>query len=1551
MMKYRAFKKSIGWVLVILLLVTMLPSQHMHAGAETTVTITGFISGATSGLRSSELLYAKVEGYEGNTANLTYKWINNLGSVREGWFGIKNYYGTYLYVYNSHNMYTVQGTDGEQEIHNTAMGVDAMEPMAEAGRSHDQTFTGVGYAYAAVYGANLNSRGYDLQGNITVEVYDGKTLIGRATYGGFEEPDLGTDLDNAVFGVFVGDTIDVKDLLGESAIVHINCTANSVTKATIISGSKNIRVSGSTPNYYVTGLQKGVSQISITLEKENCKFHQYSSASTSPMVHVFRKPSVTPGLTTLTLTDLDPDCTYYIGNAKGERSADGNTVVFEGLNPSTTYEIEVRGHYTDEGEEKVVYAFVQGTTLTPNIAAVVIRLDGTMVPQEQVGLTGMVLRQVIDGAVSLESIPLTYQTGGNYTAPVGNGIYYIYDTKGERLGLDQEIVINNTDASSTLNYYSVTYETDGGTLVNTPLVSIYRQSDTVRTTEEIPVKSGYYFTGWKWEGTVYPAATVVTDDIAAPMVLTAQWQDAVDVTVNIEIHHISQNGAGHNNDNGKHDITFTVDGRDPLTVGDYTEYAATSIEWDGSTPFDKPGYDALHELTDDTDITYYNATAPTFTDLPQGLEFTVTTTKSGYDLQDIQQETDDEGNVTLTVTLFYNPDVFDFTFEVELEEQAKGLPAVMKPIAANVKVTMWHDSPYVDGEGVDWYTISQHKETYIQVNLDENGWGQGSYPVWISTTDHYSAYYYRVEVISFLMPDRSLLPMADKQYEHTEYVSADQRYVATIEVTDGKDPVADDQSTLTGAWYEDVSDNGVSDAAQQGSVKAWISIEKPTLTLDANGGTIGSSATTKAQIEQIIEVPALDDYMPTRDGYVFGGWYTADGAAIAEGDAIYQDTTAYAAWSEEMRITGRVTAQYYYDHYGVLTYIPQPDRLSYTEVLLRRRVVGADNYVTVAEQYVQFDTGENEGMADFAFEHLPSTTHTGLAYEYIVEVRQANYTETYDPAYSYTGYDAAGNEFTDHAAKPVIENGKGTASVVLSFAPEEFVVDFQVDMTRIGNEGSRPTSVKVVYEAAANNGALQWTVISQHSGENQPLTASVQNGYATGSYPVWSRTPDGTYEYLYRLKVVSYTMPDGTEIAVDSTDHTLFNIYYGDAVSVASQTPLITAAFAPLPLRITLDTVLPDARLNAHGYTETGTSSEGGSVYTGYFYYGSGVESFPVPAKVDYSFEGWYTADGTPVTSIDPDTAEEVYLYAHWTEGYTVNFHANNPYAHEDLLRCYHPLDVTLDGDHPHRLTEEGKLPSHFYDLPAFSYENHNKYIFKGWYQDADNNDDSRPIDWNQAFTEETDIYAHWIFVDTVMQDRTDTKRTSGDGVYQGFDLVGAQIRTAEKDHLEHYGEVGSGLRFVTVISEKTYQQILNLHLSNAADAEYGFVLGKATSAEKVVGEQTDHQMEYKSANTNGVDTTVSHSYVANIKCSGLKEDHFNCDDYRLYTAVVTYKNKEGQALADAQASKLIARSYIRYYDANGLYRTYYNNYTGTPVYNGCQTSYTTVATLLGITE
>ena len=1538
-MKNKAINRILSLLLALILLLSAMPL----ALAEVTVTLRGFITGNTTNLRVSELLEARVEGYEGDVSKLTYVWTNDLGTVTTssgGWwpnFGGNRvtYYGTYLYVYSSHNMYSVQGTNAEIEIYNSARGVNASDNMS--GRAYDQSFSGVGYAYAAVYGANLESKDYT-EGSISVAVYapDG-TLLGTATYSGFEAPSLDSDLDEAVFGVFVGDTIDVRDLLGESAIVHVACTASSVTEASIVSGSQYISVAGNAPAYTVTGLEKGVAQINISVTKSNCKFHQYQSASTSPTVYVFQKPTVTPALTTLTLTELDDDCTYYIGSQQGVKNGDG-TIVFEGLTPSTTYEIEVRGHYTDNGTDKVVYAYVYGTTLTPNTASVTVRLDNNVCTLEDVGLQVLYLR-TSDGAGDPIALEYSEQTQ-NYLAQVADGIYWIYDESGNRISDYQEIVVSGTDATTVLSYFTVTYDTDGGELYQTDTTQIYYVGDDVHATSEIPYKDGYRFVAWEYAGMQYAAGSQVTGDINAPIPLKAIWEEAIDVYINITIDHIDPVSGKENFESDKHNIAFTADGKVSGAEGDYDELANMTILWDGESEFAVDGYTAQY-TTDETEVvTVYTATAPTFENCPKDYDYTATAAKSGYDVVSVTSTTMENGDVVIEMRLQYDPDDFDLKFSVELDEQARALPAEDKPIAANVKITAWYDAPY-DA----WSTITQHTDTYYHVVIDaDSGIGEGSYLVWQTASDTGAPYHYRLQVVSYVFPDGSVVAAEDVDGTHTTYICPNGRYTAAVQVTDGAVPAT--ATALAGVYYDG--------AEQQGELKAVISIRTHTLTLDANGGSINDGDTYA--IEKLLSVPDLSEYIPTREGgYAFAGWYKdlKFSEQVEIGSAMSEDIILYAKWLDPINVIGSVTVEYFYDNNGVLTYINESDRLTYTTVLLRRSLVGTENYVTVNEQVVSFeDISQATASTDYAFTGIPVASGSGGEYEYIIAVRQSNYNKTYTEPYEYLAYNTLGEQETRYAAyDPQFVEMEGytglvgETAVLLSFAPVETVLPFYVDVTAIHDPACQPTSVEVVYEyAVADSGTPVWNVIAQHTGDNSTLSVKIADGKAEGKVSVWNTTPDGHYEYLYRLKVVSYTLPNGTKVGTDN--NTMFNIYYSPYVSVSSENFEVHAVLSPLPLTLTLDTAAADAELLETGYTHAGDSEEtDGTLYTKIFYYGTGVPTLPVPTRVGYSFNGWYDAEGNPVTEVSTLETNNVYLTAKWKEGFTVNFFSNNVYADEEVFRTYHEYGTHLDSDHHNYLTADGALPETFYDIPTLDYEENNKFIFAGWYYA-----DGTPLKWTDTFKEETDLYAGWITVDTVAQDAADTKSFSG-GEYNEYDLVGVQIRTATVDPTDHYGEADSGLRYITVLSQNVYDQINNLDGDENTQAEYGFVFAKTSTIAKyaaLTDSPDTYELKYKGSNVNGEDTSVDYSYVKNVKCSGVS-DHFGCEKYRLYTAVVTYTDLSGDLLTRAHATNMTNRAYIRYTDANALERVYYNNYTGTPTYNGCSTNYAAVAAALGV--
>lgn len=102
------------------------------------------------------------------------------------------------------------------------------------------------------------------------------------------------------------------------------------------------------------------------------------------------------------------------------------------------------------------------------------------------------------------------------------------------------------------------------------------------------------------------------------------------------------------------------------------------------------------------------------------------------------------------------------------------------------------------------------------------------------------------------------------------------------------------------------------------TVKLWTSefqVAKVTgescrITFDANGGSTELNATDVAIGDALTDLPEA-----TREGYVFDGWYTADGQAVTEEYEVSAGTTLYAHWTSASDINGWYVeddAWYYY---------------------------------------------------------------------------------------------------------------------------------------------------------------------------------------------------------------------------------------------------------------------------------------------------------------------------------------------------------------------------------------------------------------------------------------------------------------------------------------------------------------------------------------------------------------------------------------------------------------------------------------------------------------
>lgn len=1257
----KALPKTISLFLVICMIFSVFAISPIQAeAADVTVNIVSFNRGAQADLRSSELLEAKVEGYSGSPHDLTYKWTNGLG--------------TYLYVYNSHNMYGINNTDGEIEIYNSK--VSSSENMS--GRSYRDSFKGKGYGWAAIYGANLSNSA--LVGTVKVEVYDADgnllatdthtgsrvqtgTILGFIPiygYMGFVESSLEEDLTNISFGMFEGDVKHINDLLGETGMVHVTCAECAVSNAEIASGSQYIAIDSSN-GYSIKGVSKGKGVATIDVEKSNCKFHQNVSTTTDVEVFVYRKPTTTSTATKIELSNLDDDCTYRINHVNGVRGKDENgndIVIFENLTPNTEYQIEVIGHI--EGiEHNPVYAFVYETTKPAHTGTVEVILNGTydMSTSTATG-TRVNISTVMENCQNLYLryegselyFPLENTATGIYSAVLSDGNYTIHSAQSPSAQIgDQVLTISGASRTRELFFNSVQYNLGGGTGGPDKLTEYYLSFSHVNVSDKTPVKEGYLFSHWTDQnGNRYYPGSLLTDDISEAYTLTANYVEATNVYVNITIDHIADSGY-HNTDNGRHDITFTVDGRNS-GENDYTELISKTIDWNGTDVFNSTEFTAQHVINDSGDYTVYTSKTPILANVEKAKEYTFTTSKSGYRRESVTTRIDANGNYYIDVTLVYEPDRFNVEFSVELDEQARKVADKFKPVAVNVKILQWYDSPYVDGETVDWYTISRQQYTYERVAIGSDGKGTGTFPVPIKTTDEYSRHYhYRLEIVSYELADGSIMDAKDYNGGHTTYVTTDKRYWANIEVIGGNAP---DDSSLAGVYYNETN------KTQQGSLKAVISIEVFDVTINPNGGTIDSSSEDIILKEQI-EVPDLAQYVPVRDsGYVFDGWYYADANGnitsneVKSGDELHSNVEIIAKWKEPLTVSGTVTVAATYtaknEETGVsyTQTILEADRV-YSVVVALQRIDHTGYPETIMHLTIPIAYNGTTGTGTYEFNGIPDIHH-----DYRIKVLSSNYETVYQNAQSSSTSVNDYAKYDDTHYTAVFTNGtKAFVNAYLHFVPTSFDLKYTLDASYIG-ASFRPDSVEtlVLYNDGMNGSNPQdWAVITQmrdtdgsFDGQNTTLVGGIGNN----DFSVWNAKPDGVTLYDYSIKVKSYTK-DGQKVEYVEAEQPFRITYNGHARydEISGQSQNLVALLVPRMYTITYNLGVNEDEIvtNMEDYMDMNGN------FIDYYYWSRGKAITAAPKREGYIFTGWYDKDNKLVTTIDPSLSGDITLTAKWS--------------------------------------------------------------------------------------------------------------------------------------------------------------------------------------------------------------------------------------------------------------------------------------------------------------
>lgn len=888
---------------------------------------------------------------------------------------------------------------------------------------------------------------------------------------------------------------------------------------------------------------------------------------------------------------------------------------------------------TDINNDIALYA--QWKTTVTYTATVNTYLDRVKVNAADIHGETMDLYLSADGGTTV--IKLDRVETGTYTAEVENGNYRLYHMHDgadhyEQVG-NFQLTIYNQNGSLDMNHYTVRYDAAGGVWAEgeQPEVEGYAAMNPVTAITQTPTKDGYLFLGWKDQaGNDVQPGGVVTTAIAEPYVITAQWEKAVDVTVNVIINHDAAAG-GYDIEPEKDELTVALVYRPDENTAYLETGHVVNFSNNGVNGYDyyADGIKGKPANESEVRVSEYKATAPTVTGVSGSAEYTVVTSKSGYDVKSVTPTKDENGNWTIDVVLEFDPSNFDLTFTVGVEKDLAQKHPSFVPKAAIVKVACWNEDK--------WQIITQQDggQPGVRVDIDPTTLlGSGSYPVWMTGSDN-DPYGYRIVVTAFVYPNDTIVA-ANKTNDGITFT--DGNYTATVEdVTGGKQY----GNGLDGAYY--------ADNVQNGKLHAQIDMELYDVTFNAMGGKVNGKTTQT--VNDLLVVPGFEDYKPTREaGYVFEGWYKDEKCTIpaVENEWLTADVTLYAKWSHLLTIQGTVTIEGTYGENNVQ--VNKEDRPSEALVVLQRYdSTGVAQDVT--SQVVKFDEYTTRGSATYSFTDIRDEGRT-----YRILVMEHNYITAYDnesdsdAVFTAGEHDAVyGNDFV------------AVVNADLTFEPESADLILNVDARAI-SEGFRPKDVlaEVLYRDTGTTNSYKR--IAQHNVDPNGVAIALPDGTGDGSELVWKYHYDAA-PYAYQMNVSE------VDDVIYNSDDAPFSISYDPAVrwdnANERYTGELKATLVPKTYEVVFDLqVEPGEKV---GQMNTKVAKDPQTEEFLYYYvdhtwsYDTVIDVHPV--RDGYLFKGW-VAEKTGVYAddeIDATVAEDVVLVAQW-EATGIEYYNNYAY-------------------------------------------------------------------------------------------------------------------------------------------------------------------------------------------------------------------------------------------------------------------------------------------------
>lgn len=802
---------------------------------------------------------------------------------------------------------------------------------------------------------------------------------------------------------------------------------------------------------------------------------------------------------------------------------------------------------------------------------------------------------------------------GTYVAYVTeNGTYTVYTQHGDedpKEAHGHKVVVYNQDGSTELLNYSVSYDANGGAFAQAPEAKNYHANTVVTATDLIPTLEGNRFLGWKDQnGKPIAPGEIITDALREKTVLTAQWEDLIDVTVNVTVDYRPATG-GEDVASAREEASFLLMQMINGAYQPYGEVVSLDENHQGYVPGDG--------------VATYTVK---YSDMPKG-DYIVSGSKSGYKVE-VTKKTLENGDEIIDMVYTYAPDNFDLQFNVQVDME--GVPAQLRPQAVNLRVTCW-----MEEEG-GWKTITQHEQgtAPVTVFIDENGNGTGFYPVWKTRSDDGSKYIYRVRVSSFVMPDGTVVEAKANVADVTTYSPVSSGLYAATVTVDGGD------SDLNGAYCDgDV---------QVGDITVDVKVTPFTVTFLAGDGLLDQQ--TVVVLENQYKYPNLRQFVPVPNEYdgKFSGWYVdGEKAENLAGQYLTGDVTYEAQYNPHIKVTGTVYVDNTYQLDGEPVEMLESDRLKTLRVVLQKNINGV--YNDVDSRLVQIVPTEGvNGEGEYTFDNL---VDDGTAYRVYVLLHN------YDVSYS----NDLNTEFTPDEYTAIFRDSVAQVDLQLKSDPESYDQLCLVDTQRI-SEAFRPDNVKIQVLYRDLGDTLPYKVISHHTVDEEGLKLPIMdNGQGAGAESVWKWHNNGSL-YEYQVDVVTlYGQVNGvfTQDGVEYSTEMPFTVqydmpaYYAAATDAASA-PL-RATLIPKDYKIIFDLGLPANSTEHIQGMDDFLVDNGDEDQYAYIHTWSFAKDFTAfPYREGHVFAGWESShEGVLVTNqgrvhIGAELAEDITLKAVW---------------------------------------------------------------------------------------------------------------------------------------------------------------------------------------------------------------------------------------------------------------------------------------------------------------